>query len=297
VKRSILLVFLSILLLGLFFVAVDENECRGYRGKTITTRLYSENTGSEYKIVVYLPKSYEAQKNKDKHYPVIYQLNGNYHGRTTAIMAAHLSCRKVIDTEAIVVAVGYDTGASHDTRERDYVYVAPVNTETLEFREKDGKGGGKKFFEFLKAELIPYIDKHYRTDNKTYGRTLAGHSLAGYFTLLAMFKDHGPEQPLEDHFRNFIAAAPVVVNQWHYLFALEKQMARYNWAKVRANLFVGMSKMDENGTFENFDVFKRYMAKRKYPGLHLKMREYKRLRHIQTAGPVFEEGLQFIFGR
>ena len=41
-------------------------------------------------------------------------------------------------------------------------------------------GGGKNFLNFIENELIPYIDKNYRTETS---RTLAGHSLGGLLTL------------------------------------------------------------------------------------------------------------------
>lgn len=296
-KRSLLLIFFSIILCGLFLSLATNESIDAYHGRTETFHLPSMNVGGDFKIVTYLPKGYDLPENRDRSYPVVYQLNGNYHGRTSAILAASLYGRGVTDTPVMVVSIGYDFKMQQDRRGDDYVYVAPVDFETLTFREKDGAGGGIHFLAFMRSELIPYIDKHYRTDNKTYGRTLMGHSLAGYFTLLALLKDHGPEQPLEDAFKNFVAAAPLVVNRWHYLYALEKQMGRHNWASLRANLFLAVSNRDENMLSDHVIPFSRTISKRKYPGLHLKLKEYKKLRHIPTATPAFKDGLTFIFGK
>lgn len=296
-KRSIILIVFSVVLCGLFLMlAVNEN-IDGYHGRTETIRLPSMNAAGDFKIVTYLPKEYDRPEFQDRGFPVVYQLNGNYHGRTSAILAASLYGRGITRTAVIVVSIGYDFKIQQDRRSNDYVYAAPVDLETLAFREKDGAGGGLHFLNFLQSELIPYIDAHYRTNNNTYGRTLMGHSLAGYFTLLALLKDHGPEQPLEDSFRNFVAAAPLIVNRWHYLYALEKQMNRYNWLSLRANLLVGISDKDENMLIDHVIPFSRTIAKRKYPGLKMKVKEFKKLKHIPTATPTFKEGLVFIFGR
>ena len=37
-------------------------------------------------------------------------------------------------------------------------------------------GGGRNFLDFIEKELVPYIDKNYRTEPT---RTLVGHSLGG----------------------------------------------------------------------------------------------------------------------
>lgn len=42
-------------------------------------------------------------------------------------------------------------------------------------------GGGEKFLNFIKNELIPYIDKNYKTSDKRY---LNGYSLADYLQFI-----------------------------------------------------------------------------------------------------------------
>ncbi|MCP4147202.1 MAG: alpha/beta hydrolase [bacterium] len=192
--------------MGLFFVVMEEGECEGYKGKAITTSFISAEVDDTFKIVVYLPKDYE-RKNKssekslqEKRYPVIYQLDGNYQGKLTAIMAARFSCEGSIPSEAIVVSIGYYFYGWGNKRVRDYTYPAPGGGSSG-YWTFEGSGGGLKFYNFLKNELVPYVDKHYRTDN-TNGRTLIGHSVGGYFTLFAMFYGYmqdikEPEKPGE----------------------------------------------------------------------------------------------------
>jgi hypothetical protein len=291
-KTSLLLVVLSILLLLSFFALVDGDECSGYRGKTITTSLHSYYIKDYFKIVVYLPKSYEDLP--DRRYPVIYQLNGNYHGRMTAILTSHLHCRGDIPTEAIVVAVGYDFDSWFDKRERDYIYVAPVNTETQQTWERDAVGGGLNFYRFLRDELIPYVDENFRTDNETYGRTLAGHSLAGYFTLFALFKSHLLEKSTPP-FKNFIAAAPMVVNKWFYLASLERSAFLRYCQFPQVSLYMAMSEEDESNPFQSFLWLSRRLKRRPYPTFRFKSQTFKDFKHVETAVPGFQEGLKFIF--
>jgi predicted alpha/beta superfamily hydrolase len=59
-------------------------------------------------------------------------------------------------------------------RERDFT-VTKIKT-----KRPNTMGGGRKFLDFIENELIPYVDKNYRTEPY---RILAGHSLGGLLTL------------------------------------------------------------------------------------------------------------------
>jgi predicted alpha/beta superfamily hydrolase len=61
-------------------------------------------------------------------------------------------------------------------------------------------GGAPAFLDFLEHELIPFIDRTYRTN--TSDRGLLGHSLGGLFALYALeqrprcFSELSPQAPL-----------------------------------------------------------------------------------------------------
>lgn len=62
----------------------------------------------------------------------------------------------------------------------------------------EGSGGASAFLRFMKEELIPEIESHYRASAE---RTLVGHSLGGLLTLSALF-----DQP--ELFSHYIAIDP-----------------------------------------------------------------------------------------
>lgn len=109
---------------------------------------------------VYLPPSYAGT---DRSYPVTYVLDGgaNFLPTLSTVQMLATGTGDAIMPETIVVAV-------HNTdRERD------LRTPTL-----DGDHGGRRFTEFLAAELLPFIEERYRTNAL---RILIGHSQGGSF--------------------------------------------------------------------------------------------------------------------
>jgi predicted alpha/beta superfamily hydrolase len=70
----------------------------------------------------------------------------------------------------------------------EMIIVAVANTDrTRDLTPDKGneKGGSAAFLHFLEQELLPHVDKHYRT--LPY-RILAGHSLAGLFAIESFLK-------------------------------------------------------------------------------------------------------------
>src|SRR5690606_39393109 len=59
-------------------------------------------------------------------------------------------------------------------RERDFTLTK------LKTKRPNRMGGGRNFLNFIEKELIPFIDKNYRTEPN---RILVGHSLGGLLTL------------------------------------------------------------------------------------------------------------------
>ena len=126
------------------------------------------NEDREYKI--YLPDSHKWAQGK--RYPVLYVLDGNTHFFHTAATVDFLSTQGEIP-EMIVVAI------ASTVRVRDF-------TQTDWSSHWVGGGGADKFRAFLSKELIPEIDRTYRTQDF---RVLSGHSAGGQFALYCLTSD------------------------------------------------------------------------------------------------------------
>lgn len=152
--------------------------------KVIT--ILSQEVGREYTLYIYLPESYT---NSDQRYPVQYVLDGDAsldELTVTAFKDANLS-------EVITVGIGYGLEASERRPNR----LQDLTSEPVEGLEYTG--GAKYFLNFIEKELIPFMEENYRVH--TTFRSLAGHSLSGFFTLYTLFS-----KPVL--FDNYIAISP-----------------------------------------------------------------------------------------
>ena len=133
-------------------------------------RIHSSQVNEDREYKVYLPDSYKWAQ--DKRYPVLYVLDGDSHFFHTAASVDFLSTQGEIP-EMIVVAI------ASTVRVRDF-------TQTDWSSHWVGGGGADKFRAFLSKELIPEIDRTYRTQDF---RVLSGHSAGGQFVLYCLTSD------------------------------------------------------------------------------------------------------------
>jgi predicted alpha/beta superfamily hydrolase len=133
-------------------------------------RIHSSQLNEDREYKVHLPESYKWAQ--DKGYPVLYLLDGESHFFHTAASVDFLSGQGDIP-EMIVVAI------ASTVRVRDF-------TQTDWSSHWVGGGGADKFRAFLSKELIPEIDRTYRTQDF---RVLFGHSAGGQFALYCLTSD------------------------------------------------------------------------------------------------------------
>jgi Enterochelin esterase and related enzymes len=130
-------------------------------GKTLEGSL--EGDSADRDVIVYLPPSY--QKEKNRHYPVVYALHGYSIGAEQWTHEIHVP--QTIEgafaqgTKEMIVVLP-DSKTLHNGS----MYSSSVTTGDFE--------------KFIAQELVPYIDAHYRTIPNRASRGLAGHSMGGY---------------------------------------------------------------------------------------------------------------------
>jgi predicted alpha/beta superfamily hydrolase len=128
----------------------------------------SEKLGEAREIKIQLPRSY---KSKDKSYPIIVVLDGDYMFEIVAGNVEYASYWEDIP-EAIVVGIN-----QYDRREDDTMY-SEQNSLPIEI--------GAAFFEFIGMELIPYIEKTYRTEKF---KVAVGHGATANFINYYLLKE------------------------------------------------------------------------------------------------------------
>ena len=194
----------------------------------------SSAVGHEYRISVALPDSY-IQK-PDAHYPVLYVLDANsMFGMVTEIVRIFTFSQSLNDI--IVVGIGYPVDTFLETvafRTRDMTptlvdgwYDNNVKPETPGAPDDAGTGGAAAFLKFIRDELMPVINKNYRTDPGDSG--ILGHSLGGLFGLYTLFA-----QP--ESFQHYILGSASI---WWDNYVIRKAAEAFaaNQADIPAKVF------------------------------------------------------------
>ncbi|MDF3126509.1 alpha/beta hydrolase-fold protein [Rheinheimera sp. 1928-s] len=194
----------------------------------------SQLLGEERKYLIHLPKSYERAPNR--HYPVIYVLDGSSQDIHTAASAA-LMARIGVIPEVIVVGIPNIDGKG---RQRDYT--PPMMLQDID--DKDSPTGrADKFLAFMNQELIPEIDKSYRT---TSSRALAGNSRGGLFVIYAFTAE-------PTLFETYYAHSPAM---WRDNEEMVKQLDHFLKANpsVKSTLFLSLGSEENDkmkGAFQS----------------------------------------------
>ena len=141
----------------------------------------------EYHVAVALPMNYRAAGADTVRYPVLYLLDGGAHLPLMASMF-RLTNRSGRTGDLIMVGIGYYPPGTFlppspgQTSGRNIDYT-PALTDTT---PPQWRSDAASFLRVLREELIPMIERRYRTSRE---RTLHGHSFGGLFATYALFED------------------------------------------------------------------------------------------------------------
>ena len=205
----------------------------------------SEVLGEERVILVRTPAGYARN---DHRYPVLYMTDGDAHIEHTSGTLSFLA-RNNRMPEMIVV------GITNTDRTRD---LSPTKLEQRPGGNPNARvqvtGGADKFLKFIETELIPHVEKQYRTQPF---RALAGHSLGGLFAIHAMVAR--PEL-----FNSYISVSPAL--HWDNFVMIDHAKEFFkNRKDYNRTLFVSLG--NEPGDIgDAFGLFKDVLAKQQTKG-------------------------------
>ncbi|MCC7033369.1 MAG: alpha/beta hydrolase [Acidobacteria bacterium] len=210
-----------------------------YPEGTIVSTLRSGVLNEDREVLVHLPVGYETDP--ERRYPVIYVLDGSSQDVHTSSTAA-LMARIGLMPPLIVVGI---PNVSGEGRQRDYT---PPTMATDVDIEDSPRGGADRFLAFLKTELIPDIERRYRTTSE---RMLAGHSRGGLFVAWSLMADpnlfqarfaHSPalwrdDMAMAGMLEDYLAATPAL-DSFFYMSLGSKENAEMagGFSRVRAVL-------------------------------------------------------------
>jgi predicted alpha/beta superfamily hydrolase len=199
--------------------------------------LHSQILKEERTYWVYLPRSYGEKFYALRKYPVMYLLDGYAHFHSASGVVGFMSegmNGNIEIPEMIIVAI------PNTQRTRD---LTPTHT-TRDEQEKEvpslaSSGGGEVFLDFFQKELIPQIERDYRTMPF---RMLVGHSFGGLLATDALLR-----RPAI--FQAYIAIDPTL--QWDQQVVrrrAEAMLAKTN--DFRGQVFISVANNAPSGSFD-----------------------------------------------
>jgi len=219
--------------------------------------------GEERTVLVRVPPNYGQT---DEKFPVVYMLDA--HPPQNAMMAGIIEQQVWGGMLPEMILVGIQ----NTNRTRD---LTPTKTER-------GGGGGDKFLQFLESEVIPIIEKNYRTQPF---RIFAGHSLGG-LTVVYSFLAR-PEL-----FNAYIAASPSLI--WDNNFVINRAEEIFKQKKeYKKTMFLALG--NEPQLQKGFDLFKDLLNRAKPKDFEYEFRQMPEENHGSIVLPAYYWGLRKIF--
>jgi predicted alpha/beta superfamily hydrolase len=268
------LFLLSFLLSTAHGQVLDSSRMPGIEVKTLHSKLLQEDR----KIYIQTP----ARMNPFDAYPVLYLLDGEAHTTMVGGQVQYLSEAYKIIPNLIVV------GIENTDRTRDL-------TPTRSIVGPDGKpdtsatafgrtsGGGEKFLQFIKEELMPYIEGHYPTVPY---KILSGHSLGGLMAVYCLV--HHP-----DYFNAYIAISPSL--QWDKGVMLSQAADMLNDKKI-VNKILFFSDANEDSVFHQNQLrLDSILEQKNIAGLKYKRLFYPEETHISEPVKAFYDGIRLVY--
>jgi len=260
----------SFLLAMLFLVAnVSANEPLTFGH---SEKFFSKVFNEKRTLLIKLPEGYEnAIKTK---YPVFYTLDGATHFHRVAGTLQWLSDTANVIPPHIVVGVVAD---SSQQRLRD---AHPFKTQ----RYKNGSvAPAVDFSHFLTDELVPFIDKKYRTKPI---RTLAGHSAAGRSTVHSL-------TTTKNLFQAFIIMSPVLSDSERSIKFLQQTALKLESA-IKVPTFVFTSIGYEPTNQNTFDRINSGLEQHAPDVLKWKSQRYSEETHMSNPSKTLHNAMQAI---
>jgi uncharacterized protein len=231
--------------------------------------LTSAKIGQRYELLVSLPADYATS---GQSYPVLYVLDGWHFPLMAFIQENNVYSKRM--RPVIIVNVSHGATNYMALRARDF-------TPTRSPQEANS-GGAPVFLDFLEHELIPFVDRTWRTIPTDRG--LLGHSYGGLFAIYAL-----EQRPAL--FQRVVAASPSLEWDGRLLLKAARDRLRKLSAPVRLDLSVG----DDGDNTDSTKAFAKVLDELKPAGLDYRFTIYRGENHNSVRLVSFPAGLYWVY--
>jgi predicted alpha/beta superfamily hydrolase/CubicO group peptidase (beta-lactamase class C family) len=217
-------------------------------------------TARNYELYIKLPANYS--KNKNKTYPVLYYTDAMWHlemlSGTTEYMLEDI----------ILVGISWQLDINEDLKKERGDHVSRFRDYSIskhsdpKIQNKYQLGQANKHLDFIRNDVIKYVDKTYRTNPNS--RTYFGYSLGGEFGAYVLMT-----QP--DTFNNYIIGSPSIKDEMKYLSELNTKYGAYKASNknssLKANVFIAYGSLENKTVTEPIEAFVKLLNGRLDDGL------------------------------
>ncbi|MFT6333817.1 MAG: putative alpha/beta superfamily hydrolase [Saprospiraceae bacterium] len=261
-----------------FFIGISSIESQINEQIIIGDKYFfqSEVLSEKREYWISLPESYNDKFKSYKKYPLLILLDGQVHFKSVSGVVQFMSTGNTDKREIpemIVVAI------MNVDRRRDFT------PDKIITKRKNTSGGGDNFLNFLESELIPKLDKEYRTIPY---RILVGHSLGGLLTTHAYMKE-------STIFDSFISIDPSF-GTWDEE-VMDNKIQNINEKIFERSIYIATANWGKRN-LKNRDRHIRFFEaiNGKCNGkLNAKLEYFENKNHSSVPLPAFYNGLSYIF--
>ena len=251
----------------------------------------SDFNDKSYQLNVSLPKKYSEQDTL--HYPVLYVLDGKFSFNSMSSIREVLDLGKEIKD---IIIVSIDTRCITDddwfaSRYNDFTPSSMLQADTLWSKIlniPEGKlksGGAESFLNTLQKEMIPFIDKQYKT---TADRGLSGHSLGGLFAGYCLLKKPGL-------FKRYGINSPSFWWNNSEMLQYENYYANQH-TELPVNVFFSVGGMEDPMMLAPFNAFTNSIKSHNYKDLSMTIKIFDGETHVSVVPAGGSRTLKVLYG-
>jgi predicted alpha/beta superfamily hydrolase len=255
-----------------------------YPSSSILT-IHSKVLNEDRKIYIHCPKP--DLLNLNERFPILYIMDADNHFELLAQYADYLSRPDVLAIPKIIVV-----GITNTDRRRDLTPTKSI----IDFLGKPDSsnilkpsGGNENFLQFIRTELMPTIEKNYKTAPY---KIFAGHSFGGLSSANCMLTH-------PDMFNAYIAVSPSLYWDNRYLLKLTdkilKKASQLNKKLFYSNANEGEQEVKPSFFHKDVLTFDSLITSKKIIGLDYMYKYYPTETHMTEPIVAYFDALRFIF--
>jgi predicted alpha/beta superfamily hydrolase len=255
---------------------------------TMAHSFISKINAQAYQLSISLPFNYSAADTI--HYPVMYILDSDPNLPLAALIQRNMSYDHEVP-DVILVGVGYQVSdflASRPFRMLDYTptRVPKIDSEmTANHHMKMVSGGAYNFLRVLEEEVIPYIEKSYKTNND---RSLAGHSFGGLFAVYTLF--HKPAL-----FKKYLISSPSLEWDDREMLKEETQFYDAEHTALKAKVFISVGSIEPEPMVPDMNKLVKVLRNRNYKELELTDYIFEDETHLSVIPFALSKGMRNLY--